>query len=65
MQKTFSGQLSASFTLFSIYINDLVTHFDESCDPVKLMERNVSCLLYADDLVLISESAIGLQNSVI
>ena len=40
-----------------------MTHFDESCDPVKLMERNVSCLLYADDLVLISESAIGLQNS--
>jgi hypothetical protein len=40
-----------------------VTHFDESCDPVKLMERNVSCLLYEDDLVLISESAIGLQNS--
>jgi hypothetical protein len=27
------------------------------------MERNVSSLLYADDLVLISESAIGLQNS--
>jgi hypothetical protein len=25
--------------------------------------KNVSCLLYADDLVLISESAIGLQNS--
>ena len=50
-------------TFFSIYINDLVTHFNESCDPVKLMERNVSCLLYADDLVLISESAIGLQNS--
>ena len=38
-------------------------HFDECCDTVKLMERNVSCLLYADDLVLISESAIGLQNS--
>jgi hypothetical protein len=36
-----------------------VTHFDESCDPVKLMERNVSCLLYADDLVLILESAIS------
>jgi hypothetical protein len=26
------------------------------------MERNDSCLLYDDDLVLISESAIGLQN---
>ena len=40
-----------------------MTQFDESCDPVKLLERNVSCLLYANDLVLISESAIGLQNS--
>jgi hypothetical protein len=38
--------------VFSIYINDLVAHFDESCDSVKLMERNLSCLLYADDLVL-------------
>ena len=43
----------------------LVTYFDDSCDPVKLMERNVSCLLYVDDLVLISQLAIGLQNSLI
>ena len=42
-----------------VYINDLVIHLDESCDPIKLIERNVSCLLYADDLVLISESVIG------
>ena len=52
-------------TFFSIYINDLVTYFDDSCDPVKLMERNVSCLLYVDDLVLISQLAIGLQNYLI
>ena len=37
--------------------------FDENkCDPAKLITENVSCLLYADDLVLVSESATGLQN---
>jgi hypothetical protein len=37
--------------------------FDDSCSPVSLRTRKIHCLLYADDLVLLSESPQGLQNS--
>jgi hypothetical protein len=36
--------------------------FDVECDPVDLNGKSVSCLLYADDIVLLSQSAQGLQN---
>ena len=49
-------------TLFNIFINDIPSYFDSSCDPVILTERQVSCLLYADNLVLLSNSKEGLQN---
>lgn len=49
-------------TLFSIYLNDLVDIFDNTCDPVALNDKLVSCLMYADDLVLVSKSAAGLQT---
>lgn len=49
-------------TLFSLYINDLSTLFDETCEPVTLHNTQLSCLMYADDLVLISQSSVGLQN---
>ena len=39
-----------SLTLLNIFTNDVPSLFDDSCDP------NVNCLLYADDLVLSSES---------
>ena len=49
-------------TLFSLYINDLVDMFDCTCDPVELQNKKLSCLMYADNSVLLSESANGLQN---
>ena len=49
-------------TLFNIFINDIPAYFDSSCDPVKLTQRYINCLLYADDLILVSNSAEGLQN---
>ena len=49
--------------LFNLYINDLVTMFNHDCNPVKLNDQSVNCLLYADDIVLLSESQDGLQNS--
>ena len=49
-------------TLFNIFINDVPNLFDDSCDPVKLGNTNLNCLLYADDLVLLSESQKGLQS---
>ena len=47
--------------LFPLYINDLVNNFDSTCDPVYVNDREVSCLMYADDLVLLSQSYEGLQ----
>lgn len=50
-------------TLFKIFINDFKHKLDASCDPVQMADINVSCLLYADDLLLLSNSEKGLQNS--
>ena len=48
--------------LFNLYIDDINDIFDESCCPIALQNEQISHFLYADDLVLISESAKGLQN---
>ena len=51
--------------LCNIFINDLVELFspsDYSCFPVKLKSVSLNCLLYADDLILLSETGTGIQN---
>ena len=50
-------------TLFSLYLNDLTKYFDHACDPVSLgnSDLHISCLMYADDIVLLSKTAKGLQ----
>ena len=54
---------SISPTLFNIFINDLDNSFsNDKCAPLKLLDHDVSCLLFADDLVILSESKTGLQN---
>ena len=50
--------------LFNLYLSDLPSYFDSSCEPVMLNNVKVNCLLYADDLVLLSTSKSGLQNSI-
>ncbi len=49
--------------LFCLYIDDLNTIFNESCDPCTIGNIRLNHLLYADDLVLFSETKQGLQNS--
>lgn len=49
--------------LFKLFINDLPEQFDNSCYPVKLNNLKLNCLMYADDVILISENAQGLQNA--
>jgi hypothetical protein len=44
-------------------INDLIDHFGPECEPLELKKKPISCLLYADDIILLSESAKGLQKS--
>ena len=50
-------------TLFKIFINDLPEIFGDQCDPTTLFNKKVSCLMFADDVVLVSESREGLQHS--
>ena len=50
--------------LFNIYINDIKKQLEETkIDPPRLLNNDIPCLLYADDLLLLSESSSGLQNA--
>jgi hypothetical protein len=53
---------SNSPNLFKLFVNDLPDIFTQDCDSVKLNSINLNCLMYADDVILISETASGLQN---
>ncbi len=59
------GQISSlSPTLFNIYINELATMLERSAAPgLTLHDTEVKFLLYADDLVLLSPTEQGLQQS--
>ena len=48
---------------FNIYINDIdqIFHHDVT-DPVSLESTKLNCLIYADYLLLLSESEKGLQS---
>ena len=47
-------------TLFSLFINDLVNHLNENGPKINL-DISINSLLYADDMVLISENEEDLQ----
>ena len=49
-------------SLFNIYLSDICNIFTDECKPVSLNNSSFNCLLYADDMVLLAESAAGLQN---
>ena len=48
--------------LFKLFLNDLPEIFASSPDPVKVNNFRVDCLLYADDIVLFSQTEKGLQD---
>ena len=48
--------------LFKIFINDLPSSLESTPDPENLNKFDLHCLIYADDLVILSESAKGLQE---
>ena len=49
--------------LSNIYQNDMYKIFDETCEPVVINNlTNLNMLSWADDLILLSESAKGLQK---
>lgn len=48
--------------LFKIFINDLPKYLLSSQDPIYLNNKRIDCLMYADDVILLSSSASGLQE---
>jgi exonuclease III len=53
-----------SSTLFNMYVDDLSKMFNDTrCDPVNFEGTKLGCLLYADDVLILSSSAKGLQSS--
>ena len=50
--------------LFNLFINKISSIFDETCSPVKINNVNLSSLLWADDLMLVSQTSTGLQNAI-
>ena len=50
--------------LFKIFINDLSSMLSNTPDTVPLNNLDIHCLLYADDVVLLSTSANGLQQKI-
>lgn len=50
--------------LFKIFINELPKYLEKSSDPVILNDKPIHCLMYADDIILVSTSAPGLQEKI-
>ena len=48
--------------LFNLYLSDLPRIFTDECHPIHLNDCKLNCLMFADDLILMSESAEGLQK---
>ena len=48
--------------LFNLYLDDIKNIFDEQCEPVSMQNVKISHFLYADDLVILSQSKTGLQR---
>ena len=51
-----------SSLLSNLYMSHFPDKFDSTCDPVILKDSNLSCLLFADDVVLMSGSSEGLAS---
>ena len=49
--------------VFNIFIDSLPSVFDSECDPVYVGNTMTSCLMWADDCVVLSETERGLQRA--
>ena len=50
--------------LFNLYKDDIDKFFDDTCDPVIIQHEKINHFLYADDLVMLSQSKQGLQECI-
>ena len=56
---------NSSTLLFNIYLNDTPKYLNEqSNDPIHINDNIMNTMMFADDLLLLSTSASGLQNSI-
>ena len=49
-------------SLFNVYLDDLVVRLEKSGEGARLHGLFVGCLVYADDITLLSPTVSGLQN---
>ncbi len=64
MQKWIKQGDTLSPYLFNLYLNDVHSLFNNiDVKPPNLAEQLLGCLLYADNLLIISETQHGLQTS--
>ena len=49
--------------IFNLFINDLPKIFNDECKPVNMNNNKINCLMYADDIIILSESKEGLIKS--
>jgi len=50
-------------TLFNMFVNDVPKIFDINCEPAIYGNMKIHCMMYADDLLILSESSEGIQES--
>ena len=50
--------------LFNLFVNKLPLCYTDDCDLVHLGNESINCLMWADDCVVLSKSAKGLQASI-
>ena len=50
--------------IFNLFINDLPEQFNDHCDPVIINDQKVQALMFADDVMILSQSAEGLKKSI-
>ena len=51
--------------MFNVFINDITKNFENNkSTPLKLIDSNIGCLLFADDLLILSETKERLQHSI-
>ena len=48
--------------LFNIFLSDIQEKFDNCGDNIQLGHEEISCLIWADDILILSESEAGLQR---
>ena len=49
--------------LFALYINDMVNYFfDNNIRGIQIEDIRLNCLMYADDIVLLADTPLGLQK---